>query len=115
VAAGLAGRIPVSATIPVEGAVGLAHVLAIPARAPHPVCAYRFLSYVLEPQAQAAVALETGLTPAVRAACRVLGPRQCARLHANDQWSASVRFAHRPVAPAAPWSRWVADWRSLAR
>ena len=115
IARDLQGRVDVSVTMPVEGAVGVARVLAIPVRAPHPVCAYRFLSYVLEPQAQAAVALATGLTPVVRTACRALGTRQCTRLHANDQWSPRVQLAHRPVAPAAPWARWVAGWRASRR
>ena len=114
VAIALGGRPQVSATVPSEGAVGLVRALALPARAPHPVCAYRFLSYVLEPRAQAAVAIATGLTPAVRVACGPLGRRRCASLHAKDQWGAGIRFAHRPVSPAAPWTRWAADWRALA-
>jgi putative spermidine/putrescine transport system substrate-binding protein len=114
VASALRGRLHVSATIPSEGAVGLVRALAQPARAPHPVCAYRFLSYVLEPGPQAAVAVATGLTPAVRVACGPLGRRRCASLHAKDQWGASVQLAHRPLAPAAPWARWVSDWRALS-
>jgi hypothetical protein len=84
-------------------------------RAPHPACAYRFLSYVLEPGPQAAVAIATGLTPAVRLACGALGRRRCASLHANDQWGAGVQFAHRPDLPAASWARWESDWRALTR
>jgi putative spermidine/putrescine transport system substrate-binding protein len=113
VAVALRGRPRISATVPSEGAVGLVRALALPARAPHPVCAYRFLSYVLEPRAQAAVAIATGLTPVVRVACGPLGRRRCASLHAKDQWGAGIQFAHRPVSPAAPWTRWAADWRAL--
>ena len=113
VAARLRGHPAVSATLPVEGAVGLARALALIARAPHPVCAYRFLSYMLEPHAQAAIADATGLTPVVPAACRALGRRRCASLHATDQWGPGVQLAHRPITPAAPWARWVADWRAL--
>jgi spermidine/putrescine-binding protein len=113
VALDLRGHANVSATIPAEGAVGLVRALALAARAPHPVCAYRFLSYMLEPQVQAVVASASRLTPAVQSACRPLGPRRCADLHANDQWGASVQLARRPLPPAAPWSRWVADWRAL--
>lgn len=113
VALDLRGHANVSATIPAEGAVGLVRALALAARAPHPVCAYRFLSYVLEPQVQAVIASASRLTPAVQGACRPLGPRRCAELHANDQWGASVQLARRPLPPAAPWSRWVADWRAL--
>jgi putative spermidine/putrescine transport system substrate-binding protein len=113
VALALRGHLGVSATIPSEGAVGLVRVLAQPARAPHPVCAYRFLSYLLEPAQQAAVAAATGLTPVVPLACRALGIRRCAALHAKDQWATGVQFAHRPISPAAPWSRWVSDWGSL--
>lgn len=114
VASALRGRLEISVTIPSEGAVGLVRALALPVRAPHPVCAYRFLSYVLEPGPQAAVASASGLTPAVRQACGALGRRRCATLHALDQWGAGVQFAHRPELPAAPWARWVGDWRSLA-
>jgi putative spermidine/putrescine transport system substrate-binding protein len=116
VARALSGRMKMSTTVPSEGAVGLVHALALLARAPHPVCAYRFLSYMLVPGAQAAIAGATGMTPAVPLACRSLGIARCASLHAKDQWSAGagVQFAHRPVAPAAPWSRWVSDWRALS-
>jgi putative spermidine/putrescine transport system substrate-binding protein len=113
VASALRGRLDISATIPSEGAVGLVRALALAVRAPHPVCAYRFLSYVLQPRSQAAVAIATGLTPAVRGACGPLGRRRCALLHARDQWGAGVQFAERPRPPAAPWKRWVSDWRSL--
>jgi putative spermidine/putrescine transport system substrate-binding protein len=57
----------VTATVPREGAVGLVRTLALAARAPHRVCAYRFLAYVLEPQAQAAIAAVEQVTPAVPA------------------------------------------------
>jgi spermidine/putrescine-binding protein len=113
VASALRGQVPLAATMPAEGAVGLVRALAIAARAPHPVCAYRFLSYLLEPASQAAVAAATGLTPVVPTACRVLGGARCSALHAKDQWGAGVQFARRPLAPAAPWTRWLRDWRAL--
>ena len=56
----------------------------------------------------------TGLTPAVRQACGALGRASLRRAARADQWGARVQFAHRPELPAAPWSRWVSDWRSLA-
>jgi putative spermidine/putrescine transport system substrate-binding protein len=113
VALALLGRPRVTATIPAEGAVGLVRTLAMPARAPHPVCAYRFLSYMLQPPVQAAIGAATQLTPVVAASCRALGSRRCTALHAGDQWGDRVQFARRPVAPAVPWARWIADWRSL--
>jgi putative spermidine/putrescine transport system substrate-binding protein len=113
VALALSGSSSVTATIPVEGAVGLVRTLAMPARAPHPVCAYRFLSYMLQPTAQAAIAAATRLTPVVAASCRVLGSRRCTALHAGNQWSQRVQFARRPVAPSLPWTRWIADWRAV--
>jgi putative spermidine/putrescine transport system substrate-binding protein len=107
----------ISATVPSEGAVGLVDTLALPSGAPHPVCAYRFLSYMLEPATEAAIAAVSQLTPAVPAACRPLGRRACTRLHANanDQWGPRVQFARRPVPPAVPWSSWLTAWRALAR
>jgi putative spermidine/putrescine transport system substrate-binding protein len=115
VALALRGTPAVTATVPSEGAVGLAGTLALAVRAPHPVCAYRFLSYMLEPQVQAAIASVAQLTPAVPAACRSLGRRACASLHAQDQWSngGDIQFARRPLPPAEPWSAWQADWRRL--
>jgi putative spermidine/putrescine transport system substrate-binding protein len=115
VALSLRGRTAVSATIPSEGTVGLVHTLAMPVRAPHPVCAYRFLSYILQPAAQAAIGAVTRLTPVVPASCRPLGRRSCTALHAKDQWSPTVQFARRPVAPSVLWPRWRADWKALAR
>jgi putative spermidine/putrescine transport system substrate-binding protein len=115
VALALRGAPAVAATVPREGAVGLADTLALAVRAPHPVCAYRFLSYMVEPQVQAAIASVARLTPAVPAACRALGRRACTALHAKDQWSAGgdIEFARRPLPPAEPWSAWAADWRRL--
>jgi putative spermidine/putrescine transport system substrate-binding protein len=116
VATALRGRLQISTTIPGEGAVGLVRTLTLVARSRHPVCAYRFLSYILAPAAQAAIAEATDMTPVVPLACRPLGLRRCTALHAKDQWGAGagVQFAHRPLPPAAPWSRWVSDWRALA-
>jgi putative spermidine/putrescine transport system substrate-binding protein len=115
IAQALAGTTAVTATMPTNGAVALASALALPVGAPHPVCAYRFLAYMLTPQAQAAIASITQLTPVVKAACQPLGRRACTRLHAKDQWGPRVQFVRRPVAPAAPWSTWAADWRALPR
>jgi putative spermidine/putrescine transport system substrate-binding protein len=116
IALALRGVPAITATIPQNGAVGLASTLALPVGAPHPVCAYRFLSYMLEPQTQAAIASITKLTPVVKAACQPLGRRACATLQAKQQWGGpGIQFARRPVAPAVPWSAWVADWDALAR
>lgn len=113
VATALAVSPAVSVTIPSEGAVGLVSTFALASGAPHPVCAYRFLSFMLQPVVQAAIGAVSQLTPAVKAACRPLGRRACARLHATDQWGSSIEFARRPVTPDAPWSAWLADWRAL--
>ncbi len=85
----------------------------MPIRAPHPVCAYRFLSYMLQPSVQAAIGAASELTPVVSASCRALGSRRCTALHAGNQWGPRMQFARPPTAPAMPWSSWLADWRSL--
>jgi putative spermidine/putrescine transport system substrate-binding protein len=99
----------VDASVPHDGVTGRVDGLALSATAIHPECAYRFLSYVLEPRQQAALAAATGMTPVNPRSCAFLGRSSCASLRADDESLESVRFAARPP----HWRDWVRAWRSV--
>ena len=81
-----ADRLPVRATLPVEGGTGRADVWMVSSRARHPSCMYRWLDHVLSPRANAEAAKWLGQAPANTRACRPgLAARHCRLLRAADE------------------------------
>ncbi len=104
--------LPVEATVPAEGATGWIYSWMLARSARHPVCAYRFLRYVLTPAAQARVVERTGRAPANVEACDVLGAERCRELHGKERaWSRVVRFARTPDEPTGV-REWQQAWAS---
>ena len=60
---------PIASTIPQEGATGWADTTMMAAKAPHPVCAYKWLEHSIDPKVQGDVAAWFGSNPSVPAAC----------------------------------------------
>jgi putative spermidine/putrescine transport system substrate-binding protein len=108
---------PVGSTIPSEGATGWADTTMLHARARHPNCAYKWLSWSLTPKVQGDVASWFGSIPAVPAACSnnaLLGPDGC-RTNGSDQFD-RLHFWRTPEAACrsqgscVPYSRWATDY-----
>jgi putative spermidine/putrescine transport system substrate-binding protein len=109
-----------AALVPAEGAIGTTRSLAIVADAPHPVCALRFLGAMLDARAQAVIGAATRSGPTNPGACRLLGRRACARLHAADgTYLDRVVFAEAPGQDAgsdqvAGPAEWLGEWAGIA-
>jgi putative spermidine/putrescine transport system substrate-binding protein len=111
-ALGRAGA-PVEGVVPREGTTGRIESWLIGARAPHPVCAYRFLDWVGSPAAQALVADVGGRSPVSARSCDVLGRSRCRALHVGeDAYLDAVRFVRAPEEPT-DLREWEATWTAV--
>jgi putative spermidine/putrescine transport system substrate-binding protein len=78
---------PIASTIPSEGATGWADTTMMSAKAPHPVCAYKWLEHSLDPKVQGDVAAWFSSNPAVPDGCTastLLGAEGCKTNGYND-------------------------------
>jgi len=109
----------IASTIPVEGATGWADTTMLHAEAAHPVCAYKWLNWSLEPKVQGDVAAWFGSVPSVPAACTassLLGESGC-QTNGYDNF-AKIAFWRTPQAKCeqgtcVPYSRWVQDYIAI--
>ena len=70
----------IASTVPAEGATGWADTTMLHAEAKHPVCAYKWMDWSLQPKLQGDLAAWFGSVPAVPAACQgnaLLGAEGC--------------------------------------
>jgi len=82
-----AGKVPVDATIPSEGATGWADTWMMSANTPHPNCMLMWMDYTLRPEVQAAVAYTFGATPSTLSSCPLLDKKlgkDAALYHCGD-------------------------------
>jgi putative spermidine/putrescine transport system substrate-binding protein len=113
----IAKQEPIASTIPSEGATGWADTTMLYARARHPNCAYKWLSWSLTPKVQGDVAAWFGSIPTVPAACQnsaLLGTEGC-RINGIEQFD-RLHFWRTPEAACksqgscVPYSRWATDY-----
>ena len=100
---------------PREGTIGWTELLLLANGAPHPVCAYRLLSYASLPSTQARIAEAREAYPVSPGACITLGPKRCRELRADDREAVGdVAFAATPREPTAL-AAWEQAWRRATR
>ncbi|WP_447593195.1 putative ABC transporter substrate-binding protein YdcS [Aquipseudomonas campi] len=108
---------PIASTVPVEGATGWADTTMLHAEAKHPVCAYKWMDWSLQPKVQGDVAAWFGSLPAVPAACQaseLLGAEGC-KTNGFDNF-AKIAFWKTPQAEGGkyvPYSRWTQDYIAI--
>ena len=115
----MAEKQPIASTIPKEGATGWADTTMLHAEAAHPVCAYQWMNWSLEPKVQGDVAAWFGSVPAVPAACSassLLGAEGC-KTNGLDNFD-KIAFWKTPQAKCSsgscvPYSRWVQDYIAI--
>jgi putative spermidine/putrescine transport system substrate-binding protein len=76
--------VKVDAVVPYEGATGLSDAWMLSSDARHPNCMYLWMNHVLEPNANAAIAVRTGQAPANERACNLIGGH-CDNYRAADE------------------------------
>ena len=106
---------PIASVIPVEGATGWADTTMLHVDAQHPVCAYQWLEWSLNPKLQGDLAAWFGSVPAVPAACtgnELLTDGGCATNGFNDFdkiwfWRTPTAECSDGAGDCVPYSEWV--------
>jgi putative spermidine/putrescine transport system substrate-binding protein len=111
---------PIGSTIPAEGATGWADTTMMHADAPHPNCAYRWLTHSLNAKLQGDLAAWFGSVPVVPAACEgneLLGDKGC---QTNGiEYFDRISFWRTPVAECGegrtcvPYKDWVSAYLAI--
>ena len=77
-------HVPVSETVPKQGATGWADTWMLSSHSTHTACAYAWMNYALSPAVQAKVVAVTGYSPANLETAAILGPAKAKALHITD-------------------------------
>lgn len=108
---------PIASTVPAEGATGWADTTMLHAEAKHPVCAYKWMDWSLQPKVQGDLASWFGSVPAVPAACEgnaLLGAEGC-KTNGFGNFD-KIAFWKTPQAEGGkyvPYSRWTLDYIAI--
>lgn len=108
---------PIASTVPSEGATGWADTTMLHAEAKHPVCAYKWMDWSLQPKLQGDLAAWFGSVPAVPSACQgneLLGAEGC-KTNGLDNFD-KIAFWKTPQAEGGkyvPYSRWTQDYIAI--
>ena len=120
-----AAKFPAADLIPSEGATGWADSYLLATKAPHPNCAYKWMSYMSEPKPQAQQANSFGETPANTGACAIMDQLVkggCAAEHADkpDGYFKTIEFWKTPLpqcgngkSDCVPFQKWVTAWTGI--
>ena len=118
-----AEKVPVKAELPKEGGTGWSDTWMIASKAKNPNCMYKWMDYIVSPQANAEVAEWFGEAPSNPKACDLTAVKEhCAIFHANDEpyWK-RVSYWTTPVkdcgddrgATCKDYSEWVQAWTEI--
>lgn len=108
---------PVATVFPKEGVTGWADTTMLATGAKHPICAYKWMNWSLEPKVQGDVAAWFGSVPAVPAGCKastLLGSHGC-EANGAAQFD-KIAFWKTPQANGSqyvPYSRWTQDYIAI--
>ena len=115
--------VPVDAIKPKEGATGWSDTWMIAAKAAHPNCMYRWMSYIVSPKVNAAVAEYFGEAPAQTKACELTTDKQfCTTFHATDAaYADQISYWTTPQTKCVDgsgdnctaYSEWVDKWQQI--
>jgi putative spermidine/putrescine transport system substrate-binding protein len=110
---------PVASTIPAEGSTGWADTTMLHADAKHPVCAYKWMEWSLDPKLQISLAEWFGSVPVVPEACKLKPPKESDACAVNgfDRFT-QVHFWRTPTGTCkqgacVPYSKWVTDYVAI--
>ncbi len=102
--------LPVAEVIPKEGVTGWSDSWMLSKDAKNPICAYKYMNYVTNPDVQAKVADVTGYSPANTKTCAVVGPQRCKDLHITDShYYDSIKYWQTPIKPT-DYRQWTDAW-----
>jgi putative spermidine/putrescine transport system substrate-binding protein len=116
-------KVPVKAELPTEGGTGWSDTWMIASKAKNPNCMYKWMDYIVSPQANAEVAEWFGEAPSNPKACDLTAVKEhCVIFHANDEpyWK-RVAYWTTPVKDCGDdrgetckdYSEWVQAWTEI--
>jgi putative spermidine/putrescine transport system substrate-binding protein len=120
----VAEKAPVQAVLPAEGSTGWSDTWMVAAASKHPNCAYKWLNWIVSPEANAQVAEYFGEAPANRKACEHTVDRSfCETYHADDAayaqkiwyWSTPIPqcLDGRTDAHCTDYAAWTRAWTEI--
>jgi len=90
----------VKEVLPKEGVTGWSDAWMLSKNAKHPICAYKYMNYVTQPDVQAKVADVTAYSPANLKTCEVVGAERCKELHIRDtHYYDTIKYWKTPISP----------------
>jgi len=116
---------PVEVTLPKEGTTGWSDTWMISSKAKHPNCMYKWMDYIISPEANAAATVYFGEAPVSQAGCdeaEKLSPGHCETFHATDEdYFSNVYYWATPQkdcgddrgAVCKDFSEWVQAWTEI--
>ncbi len=116
-------EVPVEVTLPKEGATGWSDTWMISSKAKNPNCMYKWMDYIISPEANAQVAEYFGEAPAQTKSCALTADKQhCATYHADDEaYAAQIHYWTTPQTKCVDGSgdnctsydEWVSKWQEI--
>lgn len=118
-------KAPVAAVLPSEGSTGWSDTWMVSSKAQHPNCAYKWMNYIVSPDAQAAVAQYFGEAPANVKACDVIAKADknfCNQYHVDDAaFAAKIHYWTTPITQCldgrkvkcTDYAEWTQRWLQL--
>ncbi len=116
-------KVPVKTVLPKEGATGWSDTWMLSSKAAHPNCMYKWMNYIISPDANAQVAEYFGEAPAQTKSCDVTADKtHCATYHATDeQYAAQIHYWTTPQTKCVDGSgdnctsydQWVDKWQEI--
>jgi putative spermidine/putrescine transport system substrate-binding protein len=113
----------IDAVKPVEGATGWSDTWMISSRAAHPNCMYKWMDWIISPEANAQVAEWFGEAPANAKSCDLTSEGFCDTFHADDEpywddvyyWTTATAecIDGRTDVECVPYTEWVNAWNEL--
>ena len=118
-----AEKVKVDAVLPKEGATGWSDTWMLSAKAKSPNCGYKWLDYIVSPEANAAVAEYFGEAPSNEKACELTSEGFCNSYHAGDKayadqiwyWTTPIKqcLDGRTDVQCTDYARWTQAWTEV--
>ena len=119
-----AGKAPVKAVLPSEGATGWSDTWMVATKSKHKTCAYKWMDWIISPKVNAQVAEWFGEAPSNRKACaETVDKNFCATFHAADEayfdqvwyWTTPITqcLDGRTKVKCKDYGAWTAAWQQI--
>lgn len=117
------GKVKIGTVLPKEGSTGWSDTWMLAAKAAHPNCMYKWMDYIISPEANAQVAEYFGEAPSQTKSCALTSDKaHCATYHADDaDYAAQIHYWTTPQTKCVDGSgdnctsydEWVNKWQEI--